>query len=219
MEKMSVLTHHQKLIFDKINNSDFITSNFYFTGGTALSEFYLQHRYSEDLDFFSEKEFDIQQVRIEISKWATDSGFTYKSQHQGFVHIFILNFNDKTRLKLDFGHYPHKRIVKGIYFQRIAVDSLLDIAVNKFSAFHQRSTSKDLVDLYYLLKKFTIWDLMEGARVKFNLETDPWILSSDLAFAVEKIIGLPRMIKHLSAVQLKNYFRNLAIQLGKKSTL
>jgi len=26
------------------------------SGGTALSEFYLHHRFSEDLDFFSEKE-------------------------------------------------------------------------------------------------------------------------------------------------------------------
>lgn len=33
-----------------------ITDNFYLTGGTALSEFYLQHRLSEDLDFFSEQE-------------------------------------------------------------------------------------------------------------------------------------------------------------------
>ncbi|MDR1696214.1 MAG: nucleotidyl transferase AbiEii/AbiGii toxin family protein [Endomicrobium sp.] len=26
--------------------------SFYFSGGTALSEYYLRHRYSEDLDFF-----------------------------------------------------------------------------------------------------------------------------------------------------------------------
>lgn len=39
------------------------TQEFYLTGGTALSAFYLQHRLSEDLDFFTnndvaEKEFD-----------------------------------------------------------------------------------------------------------------------------------------------------------------
>ena len=33
-----------------------ITSRFYLTGGTALSEFYLRHRLSEDLDLFSEEE-------------------------------------------------------------------------------------------------------------------------------------------------------------------
>ncbi|MEW5692252.1 MAG: nucleotidyl transferase AbiEii/AbiGii toxin family protein [Candidatus Hydrogenedentota bacterium] len=34
----------------------FFTQKFYLTGGTALSEFYLKHRISEDLDFFCENE-------------------------------------------------------------------------------------------------------------------------------------------------------------------
>ena len=51
MEKMSILTPTQKQILDQIGKSQFITSNFYFTGGTVLSEFYLKHRFSEDLDF------------------------------------------------------------------------------------------------------------------------------------------------------------------------
>ena len=33
-------------------------SKFYLTGGTALSAYYLQHRISDDLDFFSGEEID-----------------------------------------------------------------------------------------------------------------------------------------------------------------
>lgn len=58
MEQMSILTPHQKQIVDQIEESQFIASNFYFTGGTVLSEVFLKHRFSEDLDFFSEKEVD-----------------------------------------------------------------------------------------------------------------------------------------------------------------
>ena len=36
--------------------SEYNNEKFYLTGGTALSRFYFQHRYSEDLDFFSAKE-------------------------------------------------------------------------------------------------------------------------------------------------------------------
>ena len=35
-----------------------IDTKFYLTGGTALSRFYLNHRYSEDLDFFTNRDTD-----------------------------------------------------------------------------------------------------------------------------------------------------------------
>ncbi len=59
-----ILTKNQITVLEKIKNSNFIVQNFYLTGGTALAAFYLQHRYSEDLDFFSEKEFDILNLNI-----------------------------------------------------------------------------------------------------------------------------------------------------------
>ena len=39
-----------------------LSKHFYFSGGTALAHYYLQHRYSEDLDFFSVQEIDVQSV-------------------------------------------------------------------------------------------------------------------------------------------------------------
>ena len=217
MEKVSILTPAQKLIFNKISKSDFLRSNFYFTGGTALSEFYLKHRYSEDLDFFSEKKFDFDTVASEISIWAKETGFTFKSQLKEVVFIFFLKFRDKSSLKLDFGYYPHKRIKKGLKFKSFSVDSLTDIAVNKFVAIHQRSAAKDLTDLYFLLKKFTIWDLINGAKIKFNMETDPFILSSDLAYAAENLDILPKMIKPLKLPEMKKFFRELAVKLGRSA--
>lgn len=51
-------TPFQKIVFNKISQDKSLRETFYFGGGTALSVFYLNHRYSDDLDFFSEKEFD-----------------------------------------------------------------------------------------------------------------------------------------------------------------
>ncbi|MBI3956224.1 nucleotidyl transferase AbiEii/AbiGii toxin family protein [Candidatus Gottesmanbacteria bacterium] len=36
--------------------NDELTRWYYLTGGTALSEFYLHHRLSEDIDFFTRSE-------------------------------------------------------------------------------------------------------------------------------------------------------------------
>jgi len=59
---MAILTPIQKQVLNQIKKSAFLRNNFYFTGGTVLSEFYLQHRYSDNLDFFSENKFDFNLV-------------------------------------------------------------------------------------------------------------------------------------------------------------
>lgn len=51
----SLLSINQKLFLNFVNGEKLIYDFFYLTEGTALSEFYLHHRYSEDLDFFLKK--------------------------------------------------------------------------------------------------------------------------------------------------------------------
>ena len=55
----AIFTNRQLAFLKAVAGNKFLADNFYLTGGTALAVFYLKHRYSEDLDFFSEKEFDI----------------------------------------------------------------------------------------------------------------------------------------------------------------
>lgn len=219
MGRISFFTPEQKLIFDKVGKSDIFRNNFYFTGGAALSCFYLGHRYSEDLDFFSEKKFSDKEVLAEIRLWAKEFNFSFRHQLREVVYVFNLTFSNKTTLKIDFGRYPYLRVEKGITYQGMAIDSLLDIAVNKLASVNQRTQVRDFVDLYFLLDKFTIWDLIEGARVKFKMDLDPWLLSSDLAYCVEKFDFLPKMIKPLTLTQLKEFFREKAKELGKTAVV
>ena len=62
MAQKVILSEKQIRILEIISQSKDICQSFYLTGGTALAEFYLQHRFSEDLDFFSEKEVDPQTI-------------------------------------------------------------------------------------------------------------------------------------------------------------
>jgi len=43
----------QRDILARLSKIQIITENFFITGGTALSVFYLHHRVSEDIDLFS----------------------------------------------------------------------------------------------------------------------------------------------------------------------
>ncbi len=217
MGKIPIITRNQKIILDELKNDPFLCSNFYFTGGTALSLYHLKHRYSEDLDFFSLNKFDNEVIYSKVDKWSQKYGYKFSSKFSEVVYMFFLEFPDKKELKIDFGYYPYKQIHKGKMDGPLSVDSLRDIATNKLLTINQRTDVKDFVDLYYLLKKYTIWDLIYGLEAKFHLETDQFLIASDFLKA-EDFTFLPKMIKPLKLTVLQSFFRNLSLEIGRKIT-
>lgn len=210
------LTPKQRIIFNEVKNSDFIKANFYFTGGTALSAVYLHHRLSEDLDFFSEKQFDNLSILNLLTSWGKKYKFKFLLKENEVVKIYLLEFSDREALKVDFGYYPYPKVKKGQILESVQVDSLLDIAVNKLSTIMQRTEAKDFVDLYFLLKEFTIWDLMEGVRIKFRMKADPFLVGIN-CFKVDTFDILPKMLVPLELDELKDFYRDLAKKLGMKA--
>lgn len=168
------LTPKQRSIFNEVKNSDFIKANFYFTGGTALSAVYLHHRLSEDLDFFSEKQFDNLSILNLLTSWGKKYNFKFLLKENEVVKIYLLEFSDREALKVDF------------------------------------------VDLYFLLKEFTIWDLMEGVRIKFRMKADPFLVGIN-CFKVDTFDVLPTMLVPLELDELKDFYRDLAKKLGMKA--
>lgn len=218
MGKIQILTKNQKIILDEVVNQDYFIKNFYFTGGTALSEFYLKHRFSDDIDLFTEKKLDTEFIINWLKKLSKKYHFSFKAELP-FQALYrcVLKFSPNDLLKVDFAQYFGKRLEKGISYQGFAIDSMLDIAVNKITSIQQRKNVKDYVDYYFLLKKFSEWDLVEGARIKFGLEINPWSLGSGF-LDVENFDVLPKMIKPLKLSDLKTYFRARAKELGAKVT-
>lgn len=215
MGQKRVLTEKQQLIFNEIAGDSFLSSQFYFTGGTALSVFYLRHRESDDLDFFSETEFDPGVVLAKINKGAKRLRFEFVYTVIENNHTFQLGFQDKEQLKIDFAYYPHGRIEKGLLFEGVEIDSLSDMAANKLMTVIQRSEVKDFVDVYFLLEKYTIWDLLHFTGLKFGAKTDPFLIASDFMKAGE-FEFMPKMIKPLTLVQLKEFFIKTARELSRK---
>lgn len=216
MGGISILTEQQKLILDGLKTNDFIKENFYFTGGTALSEFYLHHRYSEDIDIFSEKKFDPQIIISFMDSLREKYHFEYQVETIQTVNMFFLNFGQEPALKIDFNNYAYPRVEKSVLHDGIYIDSLLDIAINKLSTIIRRTDVKDFVDLYYLEPKFGLWDLIEGVKIKFHQEIEIYNLSSDF-LKIDEFEALPRMIKPLTLNELKRFFREKAKELGRRA--
>ena len=206
----------QESLFETITQHPFLPKSFYFTGGTALSAVYLHHRESEDLDFFSETDFDNEPILEIIKNIASSLSTTYRFTIRHHSRIIELVQKDKLLIKIDFVYHPYKRLEKGPAIKGFPVDSLLDIAANKLLTVNQRNEIKDFVDLYFLLKKFTVWDLLYAVKAKYNMEIDIILVASDF-LKIEDFDFLPKMIIPLTLDQLKVFFKKQAKELGKRS--
>lgn len=204
----------QKKIFDYITRDKSIASRFYFTGGTALAAFYLMHRESEDLDFFSEEEFEAAEIEELMKNLATTLNLNYRYTELERTKIFEFVEKNKLLMKVDFAYYPYKRLNESNKYHEVEVDSLRDIATNKLLTINQRTDVKDFVDLYFLLKEFTLWDLMYGVEAKFRMEMDLILLSSDFLKATQ-FDFLPKMLVPLKLAELKKFFKQQARDLAK----
>jgi hypothetical protein len=147
--------------------------DFYLTGGTALGRCYLNHRYSDDLDFFVN---DNDNFKTECNaainalkdRWTCDIAATSGT----FARIF-LKTGDIT-LKVDFvndvpDHYG--KIKRFPLFHRI--DSWQNILSNKLCAL-SRLEVKDIVDIVFIAKNFSFdWETIVGEARAKDLWIDP----------------------------------------------
>src|ERR1035437_3686095 len=177
----SILSENQTKILLLLSKEKTIADAFYLSGGTALAEFYLQHRLSEDLDFFSELEFDPLFITSTFKNIQDRAGIKKINYEQSFNrNLFFIELENDT-IKTEFTYYPFSRIESKKKFGDLFIDSLIDIAVNKLFTIYQKPRSRDFIDLYCILKQEKTWtidDLAKKAQIKFDTYIDPLQLSS-----------------------------------------
>ncbi len=200
-----------------IADDEMLCGSFYLTGGTALAEYYLRHRLSEDLDFFSEQEFDPQAISAFFKKIGAGVGIREVTYEQSFNrNLFFLNVGDE-RIKTEFTYFPFPRIEQNKKIGKLGIDSLLDIAVNKVFTIYQKPRSRDFIDLYAILQKekgWTLDELAKKAQIKFDSFLDPLQLSAQFV-KVETLKDYPKMLIPLPEKEWRGFFMREAKRLGK----
>ena len=154
-------------------------NSFFLTGGSALGIFYLSHRLSHDLDFFTcMKEVDWLVHESCVREVCDEIGADLEIQTRAkYIHRYLIRRGKETE-KIDFVAELVKQIdpVKN-NIDNIIVDTEREIGVNKICLLLNRMEQRDLVDLYFLDKDgFNIM-----ANVKYAAQKDgglnPMILS------------------------------------------
>ena len=166
---------------------------FYLTGGTALGRFYLQHRFSEDLDFFTNDNSDYKKY-IELINRELKKSFQLDEEktlvYDDYSRFYVSQ--DNFLLKIEFVNDVAYRSgsTKKIYFGEI--DTPVNILSNKISSIINRDEPKDIYDIIHISlnysfnwreiffdakKKAVINEIDVEKRIK-NFPVD-WLLSID----------------------------------------
>lgn len=164
-----ILLPHQIEILRLFFGSNF-GKQFFLTGGTGLSAFYLAHRDSKDFDFFSIDPFDGQQIRVVINEIAQKMGCEVlpKVTSDTYHEIYLENKQNGWTQRIDIVKEQPKRFGDVVEVDGIQVDSLENIGSNKITAIFGRLEIKDYIDLYFILTstKLSFEELFAQARQK-----------------------------------------------------
>ena len=218
MNQPSILSENQKKFLKLLSEEKSICAHFYLTGGTALAEFYLHHRLSEDLDFFSEQEFDPQSISVILKKIQTAGSIKKIEYQQSFNRNLFFLYTDTDMIKTEFTYFPFTRIEQKQKIGNLFIDSLIDIATNKIFTIYQNPRSRDFIDLYLILKHnpaFTINSLIENAQIKFDNYIDPIQLGAQYVKAKE-LKDYPRMLEKIDEKAWQEFFIKEAEKLSGK---
>ncbi len=210
----NILTSLQQKLLESIGKNSFFASTFYLTGGTALAAFYLRHRYSEDLDFFTEQEIDPLQLDVALKSIQKEINISKIDFQQSYNrNLFFLYFGEEI-LKTEFTYFPFPCIERGRSEYGIEIDSLMDIATNKLFSIYQRTYARDYIDLYCIIqeKKWTIQELVMKAKGKFDWHIDPLQLGTQFIKAQEAR-DYPHMIREVQSKEWRGFFTEEAKNL------
>lgn len=182
-----------------------------------MSSWYLHHRESFDLDFFTCQAFDYERIThwIKANREVIGYRLVHIDEDFGFLTV-TFRYPDDTFLKIDFNRYTETRLKKGLVWRGIEIDSLYDIAVNKLETISSSPRTRDYVDLYYILQstKFKIKDLMLSVEEKFSEPIDTLQLIKNFLKVVE-YTDLPTMLIPFDRGQMDEFFTALARSLKK----
>ncbi len=215
----SILSNFQKEALSIFKKSPF-AKDFYLAGGTALSEYYLHHRKSEDLDFFTQDELSIEGLK-RFSKAVSSDIPLDKIEYQhgyGLYTFFFYPKGEVAKYKIDFGQYPFGTIEPLKNFNGVKVESLYDIAVDKAHTISVRPRFRDFIDLFLILEENHKWnfrDLVRRGQEKFEIVVDPLQLGENLLL-VQELKDIPIMLKEVNFEEMKKFYLQEAKKLKKE---
>ncbi|PJE68789.1 hypothetical protein COU96_02975, partial [Candidatus Shapirobacteria bacterium CG10_big_fil_rev_8_21_14_0_10_38_14] len=179
----NVLNKKQKKIIEHL---DFLGKNFYLAGGTGLA-LQLGHRTSVDFDFYTPTHFSSEKILADFQK-----KFKNLTVRRTTKDTLIITVN---KIELSFFYYPYKLLKPTVLFETVKLASAEDIAAMKIVAIIQRGRRRDFIDIFYLLGKYPLEEIIKFVLKKYPGYQKMLILRALIYFEEAEKEKLGRAIK------------------------
>jgi len=156
-------------------------------GGTSLA-LQLGHRTSVDIDLFGK--IDIED--FELNNLINALGNATPLKKSPNIFIYLIN-----NIKVDFVNYPYAWIEDAVIEGTLKLAGKKDIAAMKLSAITGRGSKKDFLDLYFLLKEFSIGEMLDFYKRKYTDGSEFLVLKSLTYFADAEKNEMPKMFNRV----------------------
>ena len=175
-------------------------------GGTSLA-LQIGHRKSVDLDFFGQINFNTEAFQKAI--------YSFNQ-----VEVLVNSPNIKTytinHIKVDFVNYSYPWLADFLTYENIKLAQPKDIAAMKIAAITGRGSRKDFVDLYFLLKLFSLEELFHFYLQKYHDASEYLALKSLTYFDDAELDADPFMIQKADWKSIKQKIREEVIGYSKR---
>lgn len=174
-------------------------------GGTSLALQY-GHRKSIDIDLFGSIDLD----GDTLSSILSTTGEIKRLNNQANIHLYTIN-----GIKVDIVHYPYPWIDTLNIQDQLRLASDKDIGAMKLAAITGRGTKKDFIDLYELLQRYSLSDLVGFYEQKYHDGSVFLVLKSLVYFEDANNEIDPFLLRDYSWEEVKEHIRKVHVQYVK----
>ena len=171
-----------------------IFQSFNLVGGTALS-LQIGHRISVDLDLFSNHDFDNTAI---IQALEPHGNLTVLVDNPPFLQMRLDD------VKIDLLKYPYPFVQEYQEIEGVRLVSIENIATMKLLAIARRGAKKDFFDIYFLLERYTLAQLLEQFKKTLPNNDTFHIVKSMTYFGDAEEEVNPKMLIKVSWQTVKN---------------
>lgn len=174
---------------------DTFFSHLRLVGGTSLA-MQIGHRLSVDLDLFGEFKHDVLSLEKKLSSLGALELLTQTEN----IHIYSLE-----GVKVDIVNYHYPWLKPGIQIDGLLLCSIEDIAAMKLAAITGRGSKKDFIDIYFILQKYSLKEILGFYEDKYKDGSLFLVLRSLVYFSDAEEDVMPKMLMDVSWEEVKNF--------------
>ena len=191
-------------ILKKLQKED-LFSDLRLVGGTSLA-LQIGHRISVDLDLFGKLKGDA----ISLNNKLTELAQIRLLQQTENIHIYTMD-----NIKVDIVNYPYPWLKPALKIDSLKLATIEDIAAMKLAAITGRGSKKDFIDIYFILQKYALSEIIKFYEEKYINGSTFQVLRSLAYFDDAEEEPMPKMLVNISWQEVKKTISDtLKIHLG-----